>query len=66
VTDDMVVRKEDVGFDKTVARGVSKGRVMYLSRTPAFDAKNRYALPDKLPLNWQDLQDALTSKTPKD
>ena len=40
------------GFQKTT-RGVGNGeRVLYTSERPAFLAKNRYGLPDELPLDW--------------
>jgi hypothetical protein len=36
-------------------RGVSTGaRIIYTSRTAAYDAKNRYGLPDTVPLSWSD------------
>lgn len=36
-------------------RGVSTGaRLLYTQRTAAYDAKNRYSLPDELPLSWAD------------
>lgn len=48
------VRKEDVGFNKKVTRGVSSGkRLIYLTEKPAFQAKNRYAMPEQLPLEWE-------------
>ena len=45
--------KADVGFNKKVARAVGSGeRVLHTSERPAFLAKNRYGLPDTLPLDW--------------
>lgn len=41
--------------DKTTKKviGTSTGeRVLYTQWRPAFDAKNRYGLPDKIPLDW--------------
>lgn len=36
-------------------RGVSTGaRLLYTQRAAAFDAKNRYSLPEELPLAWAD------------
>jgi hypothetical protein len=59
VTQEMVVRKTDVGFDKKAARGVGIGRrVMHLQPTPAYDAKNRFNLPPTLPLTWSAFADA--------
>ena len=61
VAQEMIVKKEDVGFKKKVARGVAVGgHVLHLKRTPAYDAKNRYSLPDTLPLDWGAFADALT------
>lgn len=49
-----VVRKDDVGFNKTVARGVSSGeRLLFTAERPAYMAKNRYALPDSISLSWE-------------
>lgn len=41
------------GKDTDKKRGVGKGeRLLYTSERPAFTAKNRYAMPDSLPLDW--------------
>ena len=46
--------RSDVGFNKKVIRGLGSGeRVLYTAERPAFLAKNRYGLPDVLPLDWQ-------------
>ena len=48
--------KTDLGFNKKATRGVGGGdRLIYTNERPAFLAKNRYALPDSLPLSWPDL-----------
>ena len=57
-TDDVSVKKADVGFNATVARGHSTGRrSLRLVERPAYDAKNRYGLPDSIPFpkegGWQ-------------
>lgn len=45
--------KADVGFNKKVNRALGSGeRVIHSSERPAFLAKNRYGLPDTLPLDW--------------
>jgi hypothetical protein len=45
--------KADVGFNKKVSRAVGSGeRVIHTVERPAFLAKNRYDLPDTLPLEW--------------
>jgi hypothetical protein len=59
-----IVRKEDVGFNNTVARGITTGeRLLYATEKPAYLAKNRYSLPDSLPFSWQALEDAITAST---
>ncbi|MDO8605938.1 MAG: AAA family ATPase [Phaeospirillum sp.] len=46
--------KSDVGFNKKVTRALGSGeRVLYTAERPAFLAKNRYGLPDVLPLSWE-------------
>ena len=48
--------KSDVGFNKKVVRGVSGGdRLLHTAERPAFLAKNRFGMPDSLPLSWPDL-----------
>lgn len=52
--------KADVGFNRKVTRAVGSGnRVAYTSERPAFLAKNRYQLPDQIPLEWAALAAAL-------
>ena len=49
-----IVKKDDVGFNKSVARGISTGeRLLYTTERPAYMAKNRYSLPDSIPLSWE-------------
>jgi hypothetical protein len=53
------IKKETNGFS-TRARGVSTGRrLLRVVETPACVAKNRYALPDVLPLEWNALVQAM-------
>jgi hypothetical protein len=48
--------KSDLGFNKKAVRGVSGGdRLLHTTERPAFLAKNRYAMPDSIPLSWPDL-----------
>lgn len=48
--------KADLGFNKKAVRGVGGGdRLLYTNERPAFLAKNRYGMPDSLPLSWPDL-----------
>jgi len=52
--------KADVGFNKKVNRALGSGeRVMHTAERPAFLAKNRYGLPDSLPLDWSALAAAM-------
>lgn len=55
-----IVKKEDVGFNKTVSRGITTGdRLIYTNEKPAYYAKNRFSLPDAIPLAWQAFQEAI-------
>jgi len=48
-------------------RGVSSGaRVIHTTRTAAYDAKNRYDLPDTMPLDWNAFAEAVKSAAPAD
>lgn len=43
-------------------RGVSTGaRMIFTTRTAAYDAKNRYGLPESLPLSWSDFDAAASN-----
>lgn len=45
--------KADVGFNKKVTRAVGGGdRLLYTQERPAFLAKNRYSMPDVLPMDF--------------
>jgi hypothetical protein len=55
--------------DKTTkrTRGVSTGaRVVHTQRTAAWDAKNRYDLPETLPLDWEAFHAAVKAHAPAD
>ena len=57
-----IVKKEDVGFNKKLSKGVGTGeRLMHLIEKPAYLAKNRYSLPDTLPLDWSAFNQALSN-----
>lgn len=57
--------KTDLGFNKKATRGVGGGdRLIYTNERPAFLAKNRYALPDSLPLDWSALASSIPFYTP--
>jgi hypothetical protein len=54
------ITKADVGFSKKVARALGTGkRVMHTEERPAFLAKNRYELPETLPLDWSEFVKAM-------
>lgn len=58
-----VVKKSEVGFNKEVARGITTGeRLLYTTEKPAYMAKNRYALPDSMPLSFDALSDAIAGR----
>lgn len=51
------IKTEEKGRTRT--RGISQGeRLIYTEERPAFIAKNRYGLPNQMPLNWQSFIDA--------
>ncbi len=52
--------KSDIGFNKKVTRALGSGeRLLFTAERPAFIAKNRYGLPDTLPMNWQAFYEAM-------
>ena len=56
--------KADVGFNKSVTRGVGQGeRKLYTEERPAYTAKNRYSLPPELDFTWQDFEKALPNSS---
>jgi hypothetical protein len=55
-----IVKKDDVGFNQTNNRGISTGeRLLYTSERPAYMAKNRYNLPESIPLSWDAFAEAI-------
>lgn len=56
ITQDTHITKEDKGFGNTRGRAVSTGeRILCVTGTPQYQAKNRYGLPDQLPLDINNL-----------
>jgi len=56
-------QKTEAGFNKTIVRGTGRGdRVLYTEERPAYNAKNRYALPHELKLDWAAFAEALTEE----
>lgn len=48
------------------AKGFSTGaRIMHTTWASAYDAKNRYGLPEELPLSWQAFEDAVNAAGPQ-
>lgn len=48
-------------------RGVSTGaRLLYTQRTAAYDAKDRYGLPESLPLSWDEFMKGVEAGCPAD
>lgn len=51
-TNKVILRKEDAGFNKKLAKAKDAGRVLYTVETPAYVAGNRFGLPDEIELNY--------------
>lgn len=48
--------KTDMGFNRKAVRGVGGGdRLLFTTERPAFVAKNRWNMPDSIPLAWENL-----------
>ena len=57
-----LIKKDDVGFNKTNNRGITTGaRLLYTQETPAYLAKNRFSLPPSLPLDWDAFVSAIAA-----
>jgi hypothetical protein len=57
----VLTKETEVGFNKEVRRGITTGeRLMYCNEKPAYLAKNRYSLPDSLPLSWDAFATAIS------
>jgi hypothetical protein len=55
-----IVKKDDVGFNKTVSRGITTGeRLAYTTEKPAYLAKNRFGMPESIPLEWSAFAEAI-------
>ena len=52
-----LLKTEDEAFGSKRNRAISTGeRIIHLSGSPAYSAKNRYGMPDTLPLVWNELE----------
>jgi hypothetical protein len=57
-----MVKKEELGFGNTRSRAITTGeRVLAVSGSPAFVAKNRYGMPAEVSLSWQAVADAIAA-----
>jgi hypothetical protein len=60
-----VIKKKSPDGGKTKIRAVTTdARFLYTRKTGAYDAKNRYDLPEELPLNWAELWGAIQAHKP--
>lgn len=55
---DATIVKDQGGFGKKKAKSFGK-RLIFTNHSAAFDAKNRFGLPDRLPLSWDAFQTAV-------
>src|SRR5262249_39507377 len=56
-----IVTRESGGRTKGISTGA---RLIHTERRAAWDAKNRYGLPESLPLSWDDFAAAVRSGSP--
>lgn len=58
------IKKQDNGFGAAKSRGIGTGRrLLHVIERPAYVAKNRYNMPDTLPLEWGALVAAIQGNT---
>ena len=62
-----IVFASDKGDERVKKKfGVSdNARYVFTQRRPAWDAKNRFGLPERMPLSWPDFAKALKAKSPE-
>lgn len=59
------IRNNEVGFNKKVSRAVGSGmRYLHLEERPAYQAKNKYGLPDKIEMKKENGWDELAQHIP--
>lgn len=60
--------EEELGFGNTRSRAIGRGeRIVHTEKRPAFDAKNRYDLPEAIQVkdkDWGDLWDVIATNVP--
>lgn len=64
----LFARREQYALEENgKVRGVGSGaRFLHTQKMPAYVAKNRYNLPEKLPLRWADYEQAMILQKPAD
>jgi hypothetical protein len=62
--DTVKVKSKDDAKKKRVA--LTDARYLYSRKTGAYDAKNRYDLPEEIPLDWNELAAAIAAHKPAD
>lgn len=56
---------KEIDDPRVKAKGVASGkRLIYTERTAGYDAKNRYGLPQVLPLSWDEFEQAVRNGKP--
>jgi len=56
----LATTQSESGFNQKKTRAVGTGeRILYTEERPAFIAKNRYAMPPEIPLNWDTIAAAI-------
>ena len=62
-----LIRKDDAGgFGKTNARGITTGeRLLFTSEKPAYTAKNRFSMPESIPMTWDAFVTAIEASRAK-
>lgn len=61
-----LTKVDDAGFGSKRTRAISTGeRVLHTTGNAAYLAKNRYGIPDPLPLSWEELAKHLPQTPPK-
>lgn len=55
-----LTKTSEAGFNKKITRGIGTGeRILYTVERPAFKAKNRWSLPDSIPMDWDALSECI-------
>lgn len=57
---EVMIDTKEKRFNKSINKGKGGDRVLYTTESPAYRAKNRYGLPEQLPLSWDAFAQAMT------